>query len=76
MEGIDAALMCLIEAVETDDDDLWDYVRRVTADHGEPMRRVRAVYTSGELAPDDPEVSGRIIAVTSLVEQVFSFSEN
>ena len=71
VEGVDAALLCLIEAVETDDDDLWDYVRRVTADHGEPMRRVRAVYTSGELAPDDPEVSGRIIAVTSLVEQVF-----
>ena len=71
VEGVDAALMCLIEAVETDDDDLWDYVRRLTAEHGEPMRKVRAAYTSGELARGNPEATGSLIAVTSSVEQVF-----
>ena len=71
VEGVDAALICLSEAAETDDNDLWSYVRRLTADHGEPMRNVRAVYTSGELVPGDTEVSGSVIAFTSSVEQVF-----
>ena len=42
VEGVDAVLLCLIEAVETDDDDLWSYVRRLTEERGEPMRKVRA----------------------------------
>ena len=71
VEGVDAVLICLIEAVETDDDDLWDYVHRLTAEHGEPMRKVRAVYTDGKLAPGNPEATGSLIAVTSSVEQVF-----
>lgn len=70
-EGVDTVLICLIEAVETDDDDLWRYVRVLTADRGEPMREVRAAYTGSAQAPGDREASGPIIAVTSSVEQVF-----
>ena len=71
MEGVDAVLLCLIEAVETDDDDLWSYVRGLTAERSEPMRKVRAAYSSGEHPLGDREATGSVIAVTSSVEQVF-----
>ena len=71
VEGVDAVLLCLIDAVESEDEELWDYVHRMTHEHGEPMRKVRATYISGQLASRDPEVSGPVIAVTSALEQVF-----
>lgn len=71
VEGVDAVLLCLIEAVETDDDDLWSYVRRLTEERGEPMRKVRAAYLSGEHPLGDREAAGSVIAVTTSVEQVF-----
>ena len=71
VEGVDAVLLCLIEAVETDDNDLWSYVRGLTAERSEPMRKVRAAYLSGEHPLGDRETTGSVIAVTSSVEQVF-----
>ena len=71
VEGVDAVLLCLIEAVETDDDELWNYVRSLTAERSEPMRKVRAAYSSGEHPHGDREATGSVIAVTSSVEQVF-----
>lgn len=71
LEGVDAVLICLIEAVQTDDDDLWSYVRHLTAERGEPMRKVRTVYASGDGATRGEGESGSFIAVTSSVEQVF-----
>ena len=37
----------------------------------EPMRKVRAAYSSGEHPLGDREATGSVIAVTSSVEQVF-----
>lgn len=71
VEGVDAVLICLIDAVETDDDELWDAVRVLTSERGAPMRKVRESYAGNGHVPGPGEVSGSVIALTSTVEQVF-----
>lgn len=71
VEGVDAVLICLIDAVETDDDELWDAVRVLTSERGAPMRKVRESYAGNGHAPGAGEASGSVIALTSAVEQVF-----
>lgn len=71
VESVDVVLICLIDAVETDDDDLWEALRHLTSERGEPMRKVREAYAGDERASSHGEAFGSVIAVTSAVEQVF-----
>ena len=69
-ESVDAVLLALIEAMQSDDRTTWKMVTQLTGDRSEMMRRVRTHYIES-----DPPLTERdlidVLLITNAVEEVF-----
>lgn len=70
LEGIEAAFLLLLEAIEVGDEDLWSSVEVAMGDRSELMRRFRDKRWTKEQSPSNEEVT-RVIEITNAVEHVF-----
>ena len=68
-EGVDAVLLSVLEAVETGGEDRWMYLKELTGDRSEQMRKMRNEYWKTAPSPDAGQLS-RVITITNSVEQV------
>lgn len=69
-EGVDGALLSLIEAVETRDGVSWGLVDRIIGDRGAMMRRVRHDYLDRDPPPSEMDQIN-VLLITNAVEEVF-----
>ena len=69
-EGVDSALLSLIEAVETHDSVSWELADQIIGDRGAMMRRVRHDYLDRDPPLRESEQIN-ILLITNAVEEVF-----
>ena len=68
-EGVDTVLRSVLDAVETSSEDRWMYLKELTGDRSELMRKMRNEYSKTAPSPDAAQLS-RVVTITNSVEQV------
>ncbi len=68
-EGLDAVLLAVLDAIETGGEDRWMYMKELTGDRRELMRRIRNEYSQTEPPLGAAQLS-QVITITNSVEQV------
>ena len=69
-EGVDAACISMIEAMEIDDEPSWEMARKLTSDRHEVMRAIRAEYIGSNPPLMEPELLN-VLLITNAVEETF-----
>ena len=69
-EGVDGVLLCMIDAMDSDDEQSWGLVSQLTGDRGSLMRKMRFHYmeTSPPLQQSDLV---NVLRITNAVEEIF-----
>ena len=69
-EGVDGALLSLVDAIATDDSMSWDIAKQLASDRGPMMRKIRSQYLdAGPRLRKVEQVD--VLLVTNVVEEVF-----
>ena len=69
-EGVDSALLSLVDAIETDDSMSWAMARQLASDRGPMMRKMRSQYLDAG-PPLEKLEQINVLLVTNAVEEVF-----
>ena len=70
VEGVDAVVLVITEALTDQDAESWSIARRLTADRGEPLTGIRRAYMEDAGDPDQT-VRSNIFEVTNTAGEIF-----
>ena len=74
-ESVDAVLLSLVDAMESNDPITWELTRKLTGDRGEMMREIRAHYLEWDPPLEHVDLINILLITNSVEEAFFLFSK-